>query len=212
MYILWKAEQALTPFKYEMQECLTLGGGGTVKSDDHRQKRLPVVFCGAASWSKTLTPLLSQYVMQQAGDIVQDTTVYVASSSLIIPPPMTTLALTDPLYESGGVCYLTKSKTDKLKAAQCSLSFVPMRCKSVHWLPLGMEVHHYHLTSKHPHIWTSCRCCRPPPGNKITDAGVQLDTPRQHQDVVRRRQQCHHSVHLCFPRTATKKTKMGGET
>lgn len=39
-----------------------------------------------------------------------------------------------------------------------------------------------------------------PPGNKITDAGVLLYTPRQHQDIVPRRQQRRHSVHLCFPR------------
>lgn len=46
-----------------------------------------------------------------------------------------------------------------------------------------------------------------PPGNKITDAGVLLYTPRQHQDVVPRRQQHPHSVHLRFSKRGYRKGK-----
>lgn len=49
-----------------------------------------------------------------------------------------------------------------------------------------------------------------PPGNKITDAGVLLYTPRQHQDIVPRRQQRRHSVHLCFPREWKRRVKNKG--
>ena len=44
------------------------------------------------------------------------------------------------------------------------------------------------------------RCCLcPPPGNKITDAGVLFDTLRQHQDVVPRDEHTHTLVpHLRF--------------
>lgn len=44
--------------------------------------------------------------------------------------------------------------------------------------------------------WKRCCWFSQTPGNKITDAGVLLRTPKQHQDVVPRRRQGHHAVHL----------------
>lgn len=50
-----------------------------------------------------------------------------------------------------------------------------------------MDLHRNSKNSKPGWKGSSCWYC-PPPGNKITDAGVLLDTLRQHQDIVIRKE------------------------